>query len=45
MLISALKVSDAPWFKEKNVTDFPKAFNNMCDDYDVRQTGQLKKIS
>ena len=44
MLMSASEVSDASWFKEKNITDFLKAFNNMCDDYSIESVKQLKKI-
>ena len=44
MLISVPKAPDASWFKEKNITDFLKAFNNMCDDYSIESVKQLKKI-
>ena len=44
MLMSASKVSDALWFKRKNITDFLKAFNNMCDDYSIGSIERLKKI-
>ena len=33
MLVS--EASDALLFKEKNITNFLKAFNNMCDDYSI----------
>ena len=44
MLMPVLKVPDTPWFKGKNVTDFLKAFNNMCDDYSIESVKQLKKV-
>ena len=44
MLMLMLEVSDVLWFKEKNITDFLKAFNNMCDDYSIGLIEQLKKI-
>ena len=44
MLMSVSEVSDALWFKEKNITDFLKAFNNMCDDHSIESVKQLKKI-
>ena len=44
MLISVPKVSNTLWFKEKNITDFSKAFNNMCDDHSIESVKQLKKI-
>ena len=44
MLMPASEVPDILWFKEKNVTDFLKAFNNMCDDYSIESVKQLKKI-
>ena len=40
----ASEVSDVLWFKEKNITDFLKAFNNICDDHSLRSVEQLKKI-
>ena len=44
MLMPVSRASDALWFKEKNVTDFLKAFNNMCNDYSIESVKQLKKI-
>ena len=44
MLMLASEVSDASWFKEKNITDFLKAFDNMCDDYSIGSVKQLKKV-
>ena len=44
MLMSAFKVPNALWFKGKNITDFLKTFNNMCDDYSIESVKQLKKI-
>ena len=44
MLMLKSEVSDTLWFKEKNVTDFLKAFNNMCDDYNIELIEWLKKI-
>ena len=44
MLMPISKVPDILWFKGKNVTDFLKAFNNMCDDYSIESVKQLKKI-
>ena len=35
MLMSVSEVSDVLWFKGKNITDFLKAFNNMCDDHSI----------
>ena len=35
MLMSVSEVSDILWFKEKNITDFLKAFNNMCDNHSI----------
>ena len=45
MLMLIFKVSDILWFKEKNLTDFLKKFNNICNDYSIRQIKWLKKIS
>ena len=44
MLMSASEVSDTLWFKEKNITDFLKTFNNMCDNYSIELMKQLKKV-
>ena len=44
MLILMFKVSDILWFKGKNVTDFLKTFNNMCNDYSIGSVKQLKKV-
>ena len=44
MLMLTSEVSDALWFKEKNITDFLKAFNNMCDDHSIESVAQLKKV-
>ena len=44
MLMLISEVSDILWFKEKNITDFLKAFNNICDDYSIELMKQLKKI-
>ena len=44
MLMSISEVSDALWFKEKNITDFLKTFNNMCDNHSIESVEQLKKI-
>ena len=44
MLMSVSEVPNALWFKEKNVTDFLKAFNNICDDYSIELIEQLKKV-
>ena len=44
MLMLVSEVSDILWFKEKNVTDFLKAFNNMCDDYSIELMKWLKKV-
>ena len=44
MLMLIPEASDTLWFEEKNVTDFLKAFNNMCDDYSIESVKQLKKI-
>ena len=38
------EVPDALWFKGKNITDFLKAFNNMCDDHSIESIEQLKKV-
>ena len=35
ILMSVSKASDTLWFKKKNITDFLKAFNNMCDNYSI----------
>ena len=35
MLMLISEVSDVLWFKEKNITDFLKTFNNMCNDYSI----------
>ena len=42
-----MPVSEAPnilWFKGKNITDFLKTFNNICNDHSIESVEQLKKI-
>ena len=45
MLISALRISEASFFKEKNVTDFVKAFNNLYNDYKINKKNRIIKVS
>ena len=44
ILMPALKVLNALWFEGKNITDFLKTFNNMCDNYSIGSVKQLKKV-
>ena len=44
MSMPVLKAPDALWFKEKNITDFLKVFNNMCNDHSIGLIEWLKKI-
>ena len=44
MSMPVSEVSDILWFKGKNVTDFLKAFDNMCDDHSIGSVKRLKKV-
>ena len=44
MSLSPPNTPGAPYFKKKNIIDFLKAFNNLCDEYSVNKIARLKKI-
>ena len=45
MLMPASEMSEILFFKEKNITDFFKAFNDLYNDYEINKKNRIVKVS
>ncbi len=43
--MSSLETSRVSYFKEKNMIDFLERYEDFCDDYELNQIDQFRKLS